>query len=473
LTTQREKFFKVKEKVLGQFFTPPEVADFIVSFALIHLDKAERAIDPACGEGVFLSALLKHGVKEVWGVDVDPNVFDKMPDSIKERVKKIIIGDALIRSPTLSQIFVLPENYFDLAVGNPPFSAKYGRISDYRLKQYKISKNKKSEAIEVLFLERFISLVRPGGIVGIIIPDGILINKNYEYVRKFILDYNIIAIISLPRGLFNSNLRTTSKTSILFLKKEKNKGSDVFMFEVNSIDELPKIIEIYKRKGGIWVKPDVDCLHPKCCKKPAIQFRSGLEVQPLEKLVIEMRTGRTEYGSKRRFTNKGLRYISAKVVTPYGLDFKRDEKFVEPNSPMDKESAHVKPNDVLFVRVGVGCAGRVAVVLDENDVGVADDWIYIIRVDKNKILPHYLAIFLQTKYGKEQLDRIKRGVGTVTIPKSELKKVLVPIPPKDFQEKIKELYIRMVNLTRAGKYNAAKELFEKMKKMVEDILTQD
>lgn len=472
MTLQREKFFKVKEKVLGQFFTPPEVAEFIVSFALVHLDKAERAIDPACGEGVFLSALLKHGFKEVWGVDIDPNVLNRMSESIKERAK-IIIGDALIRSPTLSQVFVLPENYFDLAVGNPPFSAKYGRISDYRLKQYKISKNKRSEAIEVLFLERFISLVRPGGVVGIIIPDGILINKNYEYVRKFILNFNIIAIISLPRGLFNSNLRVTSKTSILFLKKERNKGSDVFMFEISSIDDLPKVIEAYEMKEGLWVKPNSDCLHPKCWKKPNIQFKSGLEVQPLEKLIIEMKTGRTEYGSKRRFTNKGLRFISAKVVTPYGLDFKRDEKFVEPNSLMDKKSAHVKPDDVLFVRVGVGCAGRTVVVVDENDTGVADDWIYIIRVDKNKILPHYLAIFLQTRFGKEQLESIKRGVGTVTIPQFELKKVLIPIPPKDFQEKIRELYIRMVSLTRAGKYDTAKELFEKMKRMVEDFLAQD
>lgn len=472
MTLQREKFFKVKEKVLGQFFTPPEVAEFIVSFALVHLDKAERAIDPACGEGVFLSALLKHGFKEVWGVDIDPNVLNRMSESIKERAK-IIIGDALIRSPTLSQVFVLPENYFDLAVGNPPFSAKYGRISDYRLKQYKISKNKRSEAIEVLFLERFISLVRPGGVVGIIIPDGILINKNYEYVRKFILNFNIIAIISLPRGLFNSNLRVTSKTSILFLKKERNKGSDVFMFEISSIDDLPKVIEAYEMKEGLWVKPNSDCLHPKCWKKPNIQFKSGLEVQPLEKLIIEMKTGRTEYGSKRRFTNKGLRFISAKVVTPYGLDFKRDEKFVEPNSLMDKKSAHVKPDDVLFVRVGVGCAGRTVVVVDENDTGIADDWIYIIRVDKNKILPHYLAIFLQTRFGKEQLESIKRGVGTVTIPQFELKKVLIPIPPKDFQEKIRELYIRMVSLTRAGKYDTAKELFEKMKRMVEDFLAQD
>ena len=472
MITQREKFFRKKEKIFGQFFTPQEIAEFIVSFALLHLDKAERAIDPACGDGVFLSALLKHGFKEIWGVDIDPSVLDNIPEDIKKRTK-IIIGDALIRSPTLSQMFVLPENYFDLAVGNPPFSAKYGRISDYRLKQYEIAKNKRSEAIEVLFLERFISLVRPGGVVGIIIPDGILINKNNKYIREFILRFNVIAVVSLPRGVFRSTLSTTSKTSILFIKKEKNTGRNVFMFEVNNLEELPKVIEAYHKRGRLWVRPTSESLHPKAYIKPAVRFKDGLLVLPLEKLIIEMRTGGTEYKHKRKFVKEGLRYISAKVVTPYGLDFKRDEKFIEPNSPMDKQFAHVKPGDVLFVRVGVGCAGRATVVVDEKDVGVADDWIYIIRVNEKKILPHYLAVFIQTKHGKEQIESMKRGVGTVTIPQSELKKLLVPIPPKEFQEKIRDMFIEMVNHTRAGRHDIAKKIFEKMKRMIENFICAD
>jgi type I restriction enzyme M protein len=155
---------------------------------------------------------------------------------------------------------------------------------------------------------------------------------------------------------------------------------------------------------------------------------------------------------------------------PYGLDFERDRKYIEPGSPMDKKTAYVRPGDVLFVRVGVGCIGRAAVVIDENDIGVADDWIYIIRVDESKILPHYLAIYLQTEQAKKQLEIMRRGVGTVTIPQSELKKVIVPIPPAEQQEKIKQAYLEMVKVNRSGDKSKALYMFNMLIKMVEDMI---
>lgn len=476
MMSQREKFLKKKEKVYGQFFTPAEIADFIVSFGLLHLDKAEKAIDPACGDGVFLSSMLKHGLKEVWGVDIDSNVHSRIPRDVAEnRNVRIIIGDALTRGPTLSQTFLLPENYFDMAVGNPPFSAKFGRVSDNRVVYYEIAKNRRSEAIEVLFLERFLSLVRPGGVVGIIIPDSILVNKNYEYVRRFILNKSrIIAIISLPRRIFRSD--TTSKTSILFLKKgEEGYDNEIFIYTIedaNNISrELLNVLDIYRKKGGLWVKPTLASLHPKSYIKPEIRLGRDLPIYALVELIREMRTGGTEYAAKRKFVKNGLKYISAKVVMPYGLDFKRDEKYIKPGSPMDKKFAYVKPGDVLFVRVGVGCAGRSAVVVDETDVGVADDWIYIIRVNEEKILPHYLAVYIQTEYGKVQLESMKRGVGTVTIPQSELKKLLVPIPPKNFQEDVKRAYIKMVELARSGERKNAMKMFEEIRRRIVEYLT--
>ena len=77
--SQREKHFRIKEKVLGQFFTPREVSDFIVSFALIHLNRRRAGCDPACGDGVFLGSMIKHGFEEVVGVDIDRSVVDTMP----------------------------------------------------------------------------------------------------------------------------------------------------------------------------------------------------------------------------------------------------------------------------------------------------------------------------------------------------------------------------------------------------------
>ena len=53
--------FNRKEKVYGQFWTPQEVADFIVSFASKQLKDKRIACDPACGDGVFLRSLKNEG----------------------------------------------------------------------------------------------------------------------------------------------------------------------------------------------------------------------------------------------------------------------------------------------------------------------------------------------------------------------------------------------------------------------------
>jgi len=462
---QKELFFNFKEKVFGQFFTPLDVAEFIVTFALKFVDKAERGIDPACGDGVFLAAMLKAGLREVWGVDIDPNVVKYIPQWVREKAK-IIIGDALARWSLLGPW--IPEGYFDIAVGNPPFSAKYGRVRDARLSMYEISRERSSEAIENLFIERFIRLVRDGGVVGIIIPDGVLLAKTNEHVRRFILKYRVLAVISLPRGIFRSTLETTSKTSILFVKKEPNRGEKAFFYEVK--EDVEEALKAFEEGGGCWEVPSVDMLHPKLCKKPELEVATEYPVLQLKDLVVEVKSGRTEYGEKRRFAEKGIKYISAKVVMPYGLDFTRDLRFIEPGSLMDKKTAHVKPSDVLFVRVGVGCIGRAAVVVDEEDVGVADDWIYIIKVDESKILPHYLAVYFYTEFAKKQLEKMKRGVGTVTIPKSELEKLLVVAPPISIQEEVRRRYIEMVMMQRRGEKNKAMQIFHKLKSLVENLV---
>jgi type I restriction enzyme M protein len=333
---------------------------------------------------------------------------------------------------------------------------------------YEISKKKSSEAIENVFIERFIRLVRPGGIVGIIIPDGVLLNKWNDHVRRYILKYRVLAVISLPRGMFRSTIGTSSKTSVLFIKKEPNIGQEAFFYEVNG--NLSTIFKLYEGREGYWGIPQIDKLHPKKYMKIDLNVSDKYPLKSLGELILEMRSGRTEYGEKRVFAKRGIRYISAKVVMPYGLDFKRDEKFIEPGSSMDKKSAYVKPGDVLFVRVGVGCIGRSAVVIDENDSGVADDWIYIIRVNESKILPHYLAIYLQTEQARKQLETMKRGVGTVTIPQSELKGVMIPILSKEWQERIRQEYLEMVNANRAGNKNKALHMFNMMRKLVEDMI---
>jgi len=162
--SQKMRHFASKEKVLGQFFTPKAAARFIVNWAdLANIPKGV-AVDPACGDGVFLRELATAGFGHILGLDIDSEVLDGLADKVPSSVK-LQQADGLRISL---------ESFADFVVGNPPFSAKYGRVKDRSaLNQFILGKARPSQAIEVLFLERFVQIAKTGGLIAIILPQGV------------------------------------------------------------------------------------------------------------------------------------------------------------------------------------------------------------------------------------------------------------------------------------------------------------
>lgn len=441
ISRQKHKHFARREKVNGQFLTPKEVAEFIVRLVSKETEHGV-GIDPSCGDGVFLNELLKAGFREVIGIDLDSEVLKDIPSEIKRKAI-VLKGDGLK--------FVGSGNAI---VGNPPFSAKYGRITDQEiLKSFELGKGRKSQAIEILFLEKFLQLASPGGVVGIILPQGIFSGIPMRYVREFILEHSgVLAVVSLPRNIFSNN--TTSKTSILFVQKDR-RDTKTFMAIADTLHDLPVLLKAYfssrtpDEPKAFWTDLNAESFDPTVylTRQKKHAFRKGLPVKLLGE-IAEMRTGAAEYGPKRNFSSWGIPFITAKTVTSLGLDLSKSPGYIEPGSPMDKRRAYVGPGDILFVRVGVGCSGRAAVVPSDLSKGIADDWIYIIRT--KEINPFYLALFFQTKFGQSQINSMKRGTGTVTIPQRILKNMSVPIMPVSFQEAVEARYKEIMLLREAG-----------------------
>lgn len=76
-----------------------------------------------------------------------------------------------------------------------------------------------SDKTEHLFINRCLDLLKPGGRMGIVLPEGVFNTPNAEYVRKFVEGRAFIrAVISLPSETFNS-AKASVKCSILFLQK--------------------------------------------------------------------------------------------------------------------------------------------------------------------------------------------------------------------------------------------------------------
>lgn len=453
-SAQADKHFSRREKVLGQFFTPPEVAEFIVSFSsnFISTNSTKKlACDPACGDGVFLLSLVKHGFEPL-GIDIDENVMHILPESIKKHVR---IGNGLILEE---------DSKFDLVVGNPPFSSKYGRVEGDILRNFELGKQS-SQAIEILFLEKFIRLCSENGVIGIILPQGIFSDLRLSYVREYIRSHlSIIAIISLPRSIFRSKGdKTSSKTCILIGKKQAKPSNERVLFaSVSSLDELSK--GDIKRQA--FAAPG-EFLYPEFY----LERNPLLDALPkLKEFRVKIIQGSTKYGQERKFSSTGIPFISAKTVTPLGIDFSKDKKFVEPGSVMDIGKAHVEIGDVVFVRVGVGCIGRSAVITKENQKGIVDDWIYIIRNEDRRLSPFYLVMWFQTPTIQKEIRRLARGVGTLTIPISLLKEIPILIPEENTLRKCEEKYREIEQLRENKQYDEAQRIKDEICRELETLL---
>ncbi len=84
---------------------------------------------------------------------------------------------------------------------------------------FEIGKGKSNRATEIVFVERCLELLKPGGRIGIVLPDGNLNNPSLTWLRRWCEGKaKILAVVSLPEETFRSAAATV-KASLVFLKR--------------------------------------------------------------------------------------------------------------------------------------------------------------------------------------------------------------------------------------------------------------
>lgn len=442
-------------KNYNQYFTP----EFAVEKALSLISEItpENIIDPAVGNGVFLKIASKKWQKsKLFGIDIDKNVIFELNKSnpclqltgTSLSNFYFTCGDSLLQKtwelPEIQK--VLSKGGFDLVVGNPPFSSWFHRIdSKDILSFYELAKSngdlKKSQAIEILFLENFIKLAKKRGFIVIVLPDGILSNPQYQYVREFILkNTKVLHIISLPRNVFEE---TSAKTSILILQKDIVKILN-YKLPINDLGKNGIVNHTIKIIGNDLINR-MDYWYYHKLKKSSIRqiLNNGLEIKKLKDFVTYCKTGKTVYGKDRKFAKKGLRFLHSTNITDAGINYKKDEKFIKPKSNMDISRSYAKAGDILLVRVGDGCIGRTAIVASKKDIGVVSDCIFMIRI--KGISPYFIAIYLKTKFGKNWINLQKHGSATTCITKSDILSLPIPLLNKKAQQVVERNYNKILD----------------------------
>jgi len=246
----------------GQYFTPRHVIDMCVK--MLNPQPGEYMIDTAAGScgfpvhtifkitgHLFSSAEIsdeeKEDVLKVFGIDFDEksvrvartlnliagdgetNVlhlntldYERWSDKEKDRKWLATYGKGYDRLEKLVHTRGDKKQFkFDLLMANPPFA---GDIKESRiLHQYELgfkANNKAQSKVgrDILFIERNLDFLKPGGRMAIVLPQGRFNNTSDKRIREFIAERaRILAVVGLHGNTFKPH--TGTKTSVLFVQK--------------------------------------------------------------------------------------------------------------------------------------------------------------------------------------------------------------------------------------------------------------
>ena len=223
----------------GQFRTPRHIIDFIVE--VVDPKKDEKILDPACGTAGFLISAYKH----ILQANTDDNGGSALTSEEKTRLaaglKGYDISPDMVRlslanmylhgftDPHISEYDTLTSEdnwneFADVILANPPFMSPKGGIRPHN--RFSV----KSKRSEVLFVDYMAGHLGPAGRAGIIVPEGIIFQSQnaYKQLRKMLVEDYLVAVVSLPAGVFNPYAGV--KTSVLILDKPLAKRTNHVAF---------------------------------------------------------------------------------------------------------------------------------------------------------------------------------------------------------------------------------------------------
>jgi len=212
----------------GQFRTPRHIIDFIV--AVVDPKKNETILDPACGTAGFLISAYKHilqantGANGVCSLTPDERAklaqgirgYDISPDMVRLSLVNLYLhgftDPHILEYDTLTSQERWNETA-DVILANPPFMSPKGGIKPHT--RFSVQ----SKRSEVLFVDYMAEHLNANGRAGIIVPEGVIFQSQgaYKELRKLLIENALVAVISLPAGVFNPY--SGVKTSVLILDK--------------------------------------------------------------------------------------------------------------------------------------------------------------------------------------------------------------------------------------------------------------
>jgi type I restriction enzyme M protein len=457
----------------GQFRTPRHIIDFMVQ--MLEPQKDESICDPACGTAGFLISSYKFIIEQ----NSKKTKGDLLtPDERKKLMQELIgydISPDMVRLSLVNMYlhgFPTPKVYeydsltseerwnehYDIILANPPFMTPKGGIKPH--KRFTVQATKS----EVLFTNYITEHINPTtGRAAIIVPNGIVATTQtaYKQLRKYMVENSLVAVISLPAGVFQPY--SGVKTSIIILDKRLAKKSNHILFlkvEGDGFDlgaqrrpseknDLPLALEIfsaYKKALTKGVAFDVDqysdlslmvekniVLENKDIVLNAeryVKIKVSQTEFELVKIgdIFKTSSGGTPLRNKQEYYENGIIPWLKSGEIAQGYIHKAEEFITEEG--LKNSSAKLFPiNSVLIAMYGA-TAGQVGILKFESTTNQAVCCIY----PNDKIIPEYLYYILKQQTSK--FVELSGGGGQPNISQQIIKEFEIPLPPFETQQQI-------------------------------------
>ena len=188
---------------LTSFYTPPTVIRAVYK-VLDNLGfKSGNVLEPSCGVGNFIG-LCPQSMEssKFYGVELD-DISGRIASKLYPQANIAVQGFETTN---------LPDNFFDVAVGNVPFAQM--KVLDKKYDKYNF-------LIHDYFFAKTLDKVRPGGIVAFITSKGTMDKKSCK-VRKYIAQRaELLGAVRLPNNTFSRTAGTKVTSDVLFLQKRE------------------------------------------------------------------------------------------------------------------------------------------------------------------------------------------------------------------------------------------------------------
>ena len=472
----------------GQFRTPRHIIDFMV--AIINPKKTETVLDPACGTAGFLISSFKHILKVNTDAKGNSTLTPDDKGHLAQNFKGYDISPDMVRlslvnlylhgfaDPHIAEYDTLTSQdkwneYADVILAIPPFMSPKGGIKPHN--RFSVQ----SKRSEVLFVDYMAEHLRPNGRAGIIVPEGIIFQSQnaYTQLRKMLVEEYLVAVVSLPAGVFNPY--SGVKTSILILDKSLARKNDTIAFfridndgfglgaqrraiEKNDLPRVQAELVAY-----------LQALRSKASTESTLALTSTAQIVPKEKIATN-----GDYNlSGERYREGAVSTTTYKLV-PVGRFMKEGVKTIDPRNTPDEifelwsipafdagspellrggeigsQKKAVAPGDVLLSRIIPHI--RRGWVVRENLAGrrqiASTEWIVF---SSDEVVPGFLRQLLVSDFFHVSFMQTITGVGgsLSRANPAAVGEIQIPLPPLEVQKEIVaeiEGYQKVINGARA------------------------